>query len=441
MTIRIESRQDLSGAMLVIRFPEKDVDKKALYTIQADWPDFLIPFRYRSVDGEAECTYQLGSQSKLLYRCSSRTPGELVSFWERVLRPLLDCGDWFLKPFSFVMDPQYLFLDKDGETISYLYVPAKGNCSDLEILRVMVVELSQKNPSTDAQLEVKVLRSIMQDFQPKAFLTMLRETQPGVLTRSLVPQQPQIQPQQQVQPSVAEKQESVSIKEPAEAPHDEPAPVPAMEDGEIRIDLSGSDAKKEKRGLFGNKGEKKKNKEKAREKTKEKSEKKKEGGLFGKKKEEPAAKEIVLGAAAEESAPRGPVYSVPVVVGSDEDDGITTIPEEEATAACFRLVGDATMPRSIPVSLELGGIFTIGRFDVALGRQQSSFEFPAKTKAVSRHHAAVERTAEGYTLVDLGSSTGTYLQGKRLTPNVPRFLERGCRVAFGTAGADYVWEE
>lgn len=99
------------------------------------------------------------------------------------------------------------------------------------------------------------------------------------------------------------------------------------------------------------------------------------------------------------------------------------------------------MPRSIPVSLELGGIFTIGRFDVALGRRQSSFEFPAKTKAVSRHHAAVERTAEGYTLVDLGSSAGTYLQGERLTPNVPRFLERGCRVAFGTAGADYVWEE
>lgn len=439
MTIQIESRQDLSGAMLVIRFPEKDVDKKALYTIQADQPSFLVPFRYRSVDGEAECTYQLGSRSKLLYRCSSRTPGELVGFWERVLQPLLDCGDWFLKPFSFMLDTQYLFLDKDGETISYLYVPAREDCSTIEELRAMAVELSQKNPSTDAQLEVKVLRAIMQDFKPRAFLEMLRETQPGVLVRSLVPEQPQLQPQQQVQSAAAQKQEPVSGKEPAETPRDEraSAPTPALEDGEIRIDLSGGGAKKEKHGLFGNKGEKKKSKEKTKEKSG-----KKNGGLFGKKKEEPASKEIVLGAAAEEPAPQREVYPAPVVVGADEDDGITTIPEEEATTtACFRLVGNPTMPRSISVSLEPGGIFTIGRYDVALGRQQSNFEFPAKTKAVSRHHAAVERTAEGYTLVDLGSSAGTYIQGERLMPNVPRFLERGCRVAFGTAGADYIWEE
>lgn len=432
MTIQIESRQDLSGAMLVIRFPEKDVDKKALYTIQADQPGFLVPFRYRSVDGEAECTYQLRNRSKLLYRCSSRTAGELVGFWERVLQPLLDCGDWFLKPFSFVMDPQYLFLDKDGETVSYLYVPAKEDCSSPEVLQAMTVELAQRNPSTDAQLEVKVLRAIMQDFQPKSFLEMLRETQPGILAKSLVP--PVQLPPQQIQVAAVGEPEPASVKESMEVPQHERIPAaPALEDGEIQIDLSSSGAtKKEKRGLFGNKGEKKR----------EKKEKKKEGGLFGKKKEEPAAREIVLGAAAEEPVPREAVYPAPVVMGADDDDGITTIPEEEViTTACFRLVGDPTMPRSISVSLELGGIFTIGRYDVALGRQQSNFEFPAKTKAVSRHHAAVERTAEGYTLVDLGSSAGTYLQGERLVPNVPRYLERGCRVAFGTAGADYVWEE
>ena len=65
MRYEIENRNDLSGAQLVIRFPEEDLDQKALYTIQAEPPGFLVPFRYRSIDGQAECTYQLGGRSKL----------------------------------------------------------------------------------------------------------------------------------------------------------------------------------------------------------------------------------------------------------------------------------------------------------------------------------------------------------------------------------------
>lgn len=103
-------------------------------------------------------------------------------------------------------------------------------------------------------------------------------------------------------------------------------------------------------------------------------------------------------------------------------------------------MGDQTLPRKIPVSLPVGGVFSIGRYDVTVGRRQSDFEFEGKTKAVSRYHAAVERTEEGYTVSDLDSTAGTYVDGERLTPNVPRALTRGCRVSFGTAGADYIWE-
>ena len=35
MRYEIENRNDLSGAQLVIRFPEEDLYQKALYTIQA----------------------------------------------------------------------------------------------------------------------------------------------------------------------------------------------------------------------------------------------------------------------------------------------------------------------------------------------------------------------------------------------------------------------
>ena len=90
-----------------------------------------------------------------------------------------------------------------------------------------------------------------------------------------------------------------------------------------------------------------------------------------------------------------------------------------------------------------GGLpFTIGRFDVSVGMRQSSFEFDKQTEAVSRHHAAIEQGMDGVCqITDLSSSAGTFINGKRLTPNVPHPLLRGDRISFGTCGADYIWEE
>ena len=114
----------------------------------------------------------------------------------------------------------------------------------------------------------------------------------------------------------------------------------------------------------------------------------------------------------------------------------------DAREGYLRLVGDPALPREIPVGLQPGQAFTIGRFDVSVGHQQSDYEFDKQTKAVSRHHAAIEREQDGcYTLVDLDSKAGTFLNGERLTPNVPVPLTRGSRVSFGTGGADYIWEE
>lgn len=430
MTYQIENKSDLTGAMLVIRFPEEDLDKKALYTIQADQPAFLVPFRYRCVDGEAECTYQLGSRVKLLYHCSSKSPGELTGFWEKLLQPLLDCGDWFLKPFSFVLDIQYLYIGRDGGTVSYIYVPSKRDCGDMETLREMAAALAEKNPSTDANLEVKVLRAIMQDFQPRSFLQLLRKNQPAVLAKSLVsPQAPA------AAPSPEARQRPQLAAAPEAVPEEPKQPEP--DSGDIVIDLSGKKPPK-KSGLFGGKEEKKKEKKPKKQK--------KEGGLFGKKKAAAEEKEIILGAAADRTPKPGVSYS-PVPSASTEVSAVTgdCVTEDCVTTmddTFFRLVGDQRLPREIPVALNPGELFTIGRFDVTVGRRQSSFEFDSKTKAISRHHAAVERRADGsYTVTDLDSTAGTFVDGVRLTPNVPHPLAQGSRVSFGTAGADYIWEE
>jgi hypothetical protein len=101
--------------------------------------------------------------------------------------------------------------------------------------------------------------------------------------------------------------------------------------------------------------------------------------------------------------------------------------------------GDKTLPPVI--HLTDSGKFSIGRFDVNLGVQQSDFEFSKEKNNISRRHAFFEKTHDGFTVTDLGSMAGTWVDGQRIAPNTPILLQSGNRVAFGNAGASYVFEE
>lgn len=419
MTYHIEDRSDLSGAALAIRFPEEQLDRKALYTLQKELPEFLVPFHTRNVDGQIECVYQPESRSKLRYFLGSRSPEEYVKFWEHILTPLLDCGDWFCKPSSFVLDAQYLYIDKNSGTVSYLYVPSREDCMKPEALRAMAVELSHQVTVTDQTLENRTLRTLMQDFQPREFLQMLRQ--------SVVRKERSASPPPKEVPPPELNVLAPRKEKPAQG--DILPPVRGTDD--IVIKLDGGTQKREKdkgRGLFGGLGRK------------EKKKPAKKGGIFGKK--EDKQNEIVLGAGAE--LPPTPVpgpQSAPVYFPMEMEDDATQL-DMDVQGTCLRLTGAADLPGIIPVKLVPCGTFTIGRFDVSVGHQQSDFEFEKGTKAVSRRHAEIARMPDSsYRLSDIGSSAGTFLNGERLVKDVPRPLNPGDRVSFGTAGANYIWEE
>ena len=116
-------------------------------------------------------------------------------------------------------------------------------------------------------------------------------------------------------------------------------------------------------------------------------------------------------------------------------------PDTPARRDCakLRLVGLPSLPHVIPLA-DGCQEFVIGRFDVTVGRKQCDFEFGKATKAVSRRHASIERTASGYAIVDLGSRVGTFVNGDRIAPGDPCPIRQGDRVSFGNAGADYVFE-
>jgi hypothetical protein len=57
--------------------------------------------------------------------------------------------------------------------------------------------------------------------------------------------------------------------------------------------------------------------------------------------------------------------------------------------------------------------------------------YGALEKGVSRIHAAVERSEDTLTLIDMGSSNGTHLNGQRLGPDQPRVLRDGDEIRLG----------
>jgi pSer/pThr/pTyr-binding forkhead associated (FHA) protein len=52
-------------------------------------------------------------------------------------------------------------------------------------------------------------------------------------------------------------------------------------------------------------------------------------------------------------------------------------------------------------------------------------------KGVSRKHAVMLRSGAGYTVADMGSTNGTYVNRKRIQPNVPQQIQPGDEVRFG----------
>ena len=78
--------------------------------------------------------------------------------------------------------------------------------------------------------------------------------------------------------------------------------------------------------------------------------------------------------------------------------------------------------------------------DVIIGREDPISEvFPdldlttygGMEKGVSRKHAVLRRSEEGYTVEDMGSTNGTYVNRKRIQPNVPQQVGPGDEIRFG----------
>ena len=76
--------------------------------------------------------------------------------------------------------------------------------------------------------------------------------------------------------------------------------------------------------------------------------------------------------------------------------------------------------------------YDLTRSVIVIGRGQDC-DIILDEHQVSRRHARLEHTAQGWNLVDLGSTNGTRVNGQPLEPHAPYPLQPGDRVALGIA--------
>ncbi|MEZ0395347.1 MAG: FHA domain-containing protein [Anaerolineales bacterium] len=90
-----------------------------------------------------------------------------------------------------------------------------------------------------------------------------------------------------------------------------------------------------------------------------------------------------------------------------------------------------------PIAVMYDDEFVLGR--VSDSKEEASSEeiivdlrpYGALEKGVSRRHLLIRRASEGYEVMDLGSTNGSYLLDKRMLPNQPYPLSHGDLIRMG----------
>ena len=449
MEYTIESKKGMQGEpLLSVLIPEDQIDEKALYTMESDQPDFLVPFHYRYIDGNVEFIYTPQKRLKLLFFAGARSQDDYIVFWKKLISPLERCEDWFMRTDGFVLDLQYVYYDKDANEICYLYIPVRQTLQDPADIRQFLQKTASQFTTDNSDLTVCVLGYLLQEgaVQPEDFLQMLapyagRKTKPAQTAASSAAQAAYVQ----------QSTPAASVHQPVSAPHPEQEPaakqqnVPsAIKTPNSHLDDDFNDLKWGEEESSNNTREKKPKKEKPPKKPKEK---KSFLSILGKKEPKEPSQPLHGGAqlgdmplytpSSPDPQPTPAPSAQPVWYVEQQDDGVTQLNTHETQ---LRYIGNLNHPAVIQLRVPDNGYFRIGRYDVSVGKQQFDFEFPPDTPAVSRRHAAIGRRGDIYYLADLGSRAGTFVNERKLNPNEEQPLSAGDRISFGNAGANYIFE-
>ncbi len=432
------------------------LDPIAMKVIKQDCPDFLMPIRTVEMDGQMEVRYELTGGIRMEYCPQEISKKDYYALLIHLLEPFKLCGDWFLDYHCFLLDRNYIFVDRGSQAVKYVYIPERGPVAGDEQIRNFFMDLIiGLTVVDDERAQIEPLRILKGNAGLLSLLEYFQKQQRDLLFAQPAPAPSEPVKQKPARPApvsenVAEKQVEKPADEVRKAlfsakPKEEKRAEAGARPGTNAVDFGKEDVQgRLMNNLFG---------EEEPPKTKEKP---KRGGVFsrlkGKAKKdlgEPQAADEAAAGILEEIRALQPKPEAPVIeqeaarpvqgaegLGqtpyTDTDGEITTVSEEEAFdnhTLRLRLEEHegCTCPPMIEISLK-GGAATIGRANKN-GEAQADFNFDMSNSFISRIHCRVERNGDSWKIVDLNSTNGTYVNHTKIAPNIPYPLKQNDVIA------------
>lgn len=428
---RIKAEHTLEGNYLKLScMPQERLDEIAMKVIKNDMPQFLVPVRMVKLDGVVELCYTVDKQIALQYKDWVMNKIQFLQLYRSLLYPFIEGYDWMLDYHYYHIDSRYIFINKNGKDVQYMYIPIE-TCrnTDDEILQYFKDIAYHVTIEDDNAFLLKLYQSFNHGAVTLKELYQMAEqglqSSSGTTGTSPAPTPARYGHEPTIKKADAPLQREMPMpeKKPVQKTNEKPVEnIPAeSERDEVVNVLFGSSNKKSKGKGFGKK---------------EKSVHKKEktGRLFGGKKK--AAQSMSPKAqAGTEASHQPPVRSsVPDYnyVQTGADDEVTQIEGMEECGQYLESM-NAGMP-GVPERIDLN--FSKDR--ITIGRQSSDVRqpdivFSAEHKRVGRMHACIGAENGRFYIVDLGSVNATILNGEILVPNQPYWLKNGDVVGFVAA--------
>ena len=442
------------------------IDEIAVKTIANDCPEFLIPFQLLEVNGSLQLKYKLINTIALEYIDTSYTKKDFIKLFMNLLNPLIKGKEWFLDYHCFCINPQYVYVDRISNLVSYIYIPeASYRNTDSEIFDFVKNTFNKLTITDDAKFQVDMfhffaksgvtlidLYKLLQNEQssapaggygqaPAAAPAVPAYTAPApapapapVVAPAPAPAPAPAKPEKE-KPSFFGSKKEKEAPAPAPVPAPAPAPAPGGNNDEIIDQLFG-----------GSSSGKKKDKKEDKKEEKQKEKEKKKGGLFGKKEKKEddflasvSAAPAAAPAPAPAPAPQPASFGQPVQDYGMKQEAVFS-PDEGVTATVDDFVSRTGMPHLELISSPLPGAparidLDISKPYISIGRMSSDeikpdIAFPSDFKFVGRKHARISSEGGKFCLIDLGSKNHTFLNGNMLVPNQPYELSSGAEITF-----------
>lgn len=488
---RITAEHSLEANYLKYECTENEVvDEIAINIMKNDMPDFLLPMRILKKNGAMELYYTVGTQIALKYKDMTFQKKDFLRLYKGLLRPFIEGIDWMLDYHCYCIDPNYIFIDKNGKDVLFMYFPV-SSCknTDGEIIDFFREIIRQVSVEDDSSFLLKMFQYFSRENVTVGELYQIVETEmekektQSAQMKSTTPKLNISEEKKTMVQNIAKPQ---MISQP-EMAHQVQKSVQAMENQEQEkstnsaiSSLFGTKAdsdKHKKNGLFGGIG-KKNTKETSMniqaqlsvdvpevhmgaqdelmnalfgtdgKKDKKKS---KSSGLFGNKKnilkeekvipkinsinEIPKNRTIAQQPILQKPVQTNPIDAQPVqnyeYTQIDSDQEITQIDGVHIETSNQYLQAMDQGMNGIPMHVDLN----FSKERITFGRQsgdvrQPDIIFSSEYRRIGRMHACIQRENNNLYIVDLGSANGTVLNGEILVPNQPYLLKNNDVIGF-----------